>query len=251
MEWSIFNLENSFISVTKSEAGDIPFIKFSPKGFDDNIPTVIYYHGWSSSKEFKRFQAMSIASFGYNVIVPDALYHGERGKLDYYNPESIGKHLWEIISQSVLESDDLINHLVSECNINKDQIYIMGSSMGAVTAAGIFAKNKGIKGLAGFNGAFSWGDAIEHGTLPNADKYSEFVENHDLSKHMEKINDRPILILHGVNDSSVPFVLQKKFYDQTEQELKNVELIDFSNIDHRVTTSMMENLIAWLKDQTR
>ena len=73
MVWSIFQYENSFITTTEEEINGVPSLKFKPKGYDGLLPTVIYYHGWHSSKDFKRFEALTIASHGYQVIVPDAL----------------------------------------------------------------------------------------------------------------------------------------------------------------------------------
>lgn len=45
--------------------------------------TVLFYHGWSSAKELQVLRARILAAYGYAVLVPDALYHGERGSIDY------------------------------------------------------------------------------------------------------------------------------------------------------------------------
>lgn len=41
---------------------------------------VLFYHGWSSQKEFQAVRGRSIlASYGYDVVDPDAVNHGHRG----------------------------------------------------------------------------------------------------------------------------------------------------------------------------
>lgn len=194
---------------------------------------------------------MEWSIFGYRVIVPDALRHGDRGTLDYFYPDSINTYLWDIVAQSIKESDGFIDHLVKENGVFGDKIYLLGSSMGAVTAAGIFKKNLNIKGLVGFNGAFAWNDAIEKGRLPVGESHSVFIKDHDLGLDLDCIGTRPILILHGLIDSSLPFVLQQSFYDRASGTAENVKLVEFSNVDHRVTSSMLENLITWFSEQAK
>ena len=52
--------------------------------------TVLFYHGWSSAKELQVLRARILAAYGYAVLVPDALYHGERGSIDYDMPSLVG-----------------------------------------------------------------------------------------------------------------------------------------------------------------
>lgn len=40
---------------------------------------VLFYHGWSSQKEFQAVRGRILASYGYDVIIPDAVNHGHRG----------------------------------------------------------------------------------------------------------------------------------------------------------------------------
>lgn len=252
MEWSIFDEENEYINISKGYAGSIPFLKFSPKGIKRSKSTVIYYHGWRSNKDFKRFQAMSIASFGYDVIVPDAQFHGERGTIDFDDPDSCNKYIWEVILKSISESDLLIKFLKETSNVEESEIILIGSSMGAIASAGIFAKNSKLKGLIGINGIFAWKEAINAGVLPTCVENEDKLMLYDLGESIEKITGRPVLMLHGIEDTSVPIYLQKDFLNKVmlHHPKEKIELITFSNINHRVTTSMLENVIAWLRKNT-
>ena len=251
MEWSIFKQENAFVMITEEKVDDIPYLRFNPKEYTEKIPTVIYYHGWNSNKDFKRFQAMSIASFGYQVIVPDALYHGERGVIEYSNPEIMDKHIWEIIIKSIEESDVLIKKAIEKHDADPKRIGVIGSSMGAVTAGGIFVKHDDLKCLAGFNGAFAWQESIKNNILPSSEIHKDEIKLYDPMTNEEKIKERAISIFHGVEDTSVPIEIQKQFVDIMRPHYTNnqdkLQLIEFSNVNHRITTSMLENLITWLK----
>lgn len=62
--------------------GEIPAIIFRPAETRNLYPTVIFYHGWSSSKENQRFRAFILSALGYQVVIPDAINHGERNPID-------------------------------------------------------------------------------------------------------------------------------------------------------------------------
>ncbi|WP_312701004.1 dienelactone hydrolase family protein [Sedimentibacter sp.] len=246
MEWSIFRQENAFVMITEEKAGYIPYLRVNPKEYVGVLPTVIYYHGSHSNKDFIRFQAMSIASFGYQVIVPDALYHGERESIEYNV-----KYIWEIIFKSIQESDVLIKRAIEKHDADPIRIGVMGDSMGAITAGGVFIKHDELKCLAGFNGAFAWQECVKMNVLPSSDLYKDEIELYDPMTHEEKIKDRAISIFHGVGDTSLPIEIQRKFVDRMRplytSNKDKLQIIEFSNVNHRVTTSMLENLITWLK----
>lgn len=71
-------LKSDFILEERINIGEIPAILFRPRDKQENIPTIIFYHGWSSSKESQRIRGFILASVGFQVILPDAIYHGDR-----------------------------------------------------------------------------------------------------------------------------------------------------------------------------
>ncbi len=249
MEWSIFEREHPGVKVEEKQFDEIPYLSFVPKSGQGERPTVIYYHGWHSSKEFKRFEAMLIASFGYRVIVPDALYHGERGIVDYDAPGSIDRYLWEIIFQSVEESERFISHLEEAYGIQAEQVFVMGSSMGAMIAAGVFSKNPRIKGLASVSGLLAWEKALKQGAMPEAGAYAELIQQYDLHRNPERMQKRPVLILHGVEDNALPIELQREFYQAAKGEYSQVEMVEYDQVGHRFSMNMMQKLMMWLDEK--
>lgn len=250
MEWSIFQLNNEFIKIDHKVVEGIPCLIFRPKGEQGTLATIIYYHGWCSCKEALRFQAMSIASFGYQVIVPDALYHGERGRLDYEDMGVLQMHFWEIVSKNVEESNVLISYAKTYLHANREQIYLLGESMGAITVSGILSVNSDVAGIAGFNGCFSWKQAIESNKLPTSIEYEQFIMDHDLGQHSDQVGSREILMLNGRDDETLPFELQQAFFNAVKHLSDKIELIEFSAVGHRISSSMLENFITWLHKNT-
>lgn len=250
MEWCIFEQEHPGVTVTKNIFCEIPYLKVTPKMIEKDLPTIILYHGWHSSKEFKRFDAMILASFGYPVIVPDALFHGERGSIDYDAPSSLDQYLWKIIFQSIEESDRLISHLHQVYGIKEEQLVVMGSSMGAMTASGVFAKHEKVKGLAAISGLNAWSNAIEVGAMPKCESYAELIARYDLLAHKEKIAKRPVLLMHGIEDQSIPIQLQRNFYKEVKSEGDHVQMVEYDQVGHRVSMNMMQKLMMWLNENS-
>lgn len=70
-------VKSSFIKEDRIKIKDIPAIILSPKEAKKPLPTVMFYHGWSSSKEKQRLRGYILVSMGYQVVIPDAIYHGD------------------------------------------------------------------------------------------------------------------------------------------------------------------------------
>lgn len=67
--------------------GQIPCLKITTD--EDLKGIVIFYHGWTSTKELQSLRGHILAAYGYDVIIPEAINHGERGLIDYEeNPKA-------------------------------------------------------------------------------------------------------------------------------------------------------------------
>ncbi|AWF80424.1 alpha/beta hydrolase [Microbulbifer sp. A4B17] len=101
----------------------------------DHTGTVILLHGFRSSKEFMLHSALYFRFLGYRVIVPDLLGHGE----------SSGNKKYGVGDSTII--NELVDNLITKKEIKNDHIYIVGNSMGALTALYLSALRTDIDGI--------------------------------------------------------------------------------------------------------
>ncbi|MGO1468380.1 MAG: prolyl oligopeptidase family serine peptidase [Tissierella sp.] len=248
-------LESNFIKRENHKIGDIPVIRLLPKYTEKPYKTIVFYHGWSSSKEIQLMRGMILASFGYQVILPDSINHGERGIVDYENPKEVIKYFWPTILKNLDEYKEIRDYMVKNFNADEKKIGVSGNSMGGFSAGGIFTYNNEIKALSILNGSANWKGAnfifkeLVQGELPDWLKEEEEKINLvDPMNNLEKLIDRPILMLHGGADSVVDIRSQKDFYKTAYLKYRDknkIHLIEYNNLNHIVSTNMLEETVKW------
>ena len=245
-------IKSSSIIEEKVMINDIPAIIFRPRDAQELAPTVIFYHGWSSCKEYQRLRGFILASVGYQVVIPDAIYHGERNPLSNYGDGATIEYFWDVVFSNIEEFRILLKELISKYNANPKRIAVMGNSMGGFTSAGIFAQNIDVKTLIVFNGCCAW-ENFNKGIDVTIDEKLEItkkkVKDMDPMNHLDILKDRPILMLHGDSDYVVPIDSQRKFYNELNYictDKEKIKLVEYPWLNHFVTTNMMEETINWL-----
>ncbi len=235
--------------------GEIPIILFKPKDKKGLLPTIIFYHGWSSKKEFQRMRGFILSTVGYQVVIPDAIHHGERNPIDDYNIENATKYFWDTIFNNIKESDTIIDEMISNHNADPTRIGVIGNSMGGFTSAGVFVHNPKIKALVVLNGSCGWENSNR--ILKESFKIymsrdlmetEEDIINMDPMNGLHRLKDRAILMLHGDKDSVVSIESQRIFYNKIKPLYKDknkIGFIEYPNLNHFVTTNMMEESIIW------
>lgn len=234
--------------------GEIPTIVLTPKDEMKSYPTIIFYHGWSSNKEAQRFRGFILCSLGYQVIIPDAIYHGERNALHNYNQQSAVKYFWDVILKNIEESDQIIDYAINNLKSDPNRIGIAGHSMGGFTTTGVFTKNSNIKASVVFNGSFNWeqSNIIFEESLEGYGEFDPVIEEkiHTLDpiNNLNTLVDRPILILHGGNDPVVNINPQREFYNKIinlYNDKSKLKFVEYPYLAHFVTTNMMEESCIW------
>lgn len=150
-------LKSNHIIEEKISIEGIPAILFRPKEIKGLLPTIIIYHGWSSNKELQRMRGFILSTVGYQVVIPDAVHHGERNPLHNYDIEDARRHFWNTIFRNLEESYIIIERLILNHNGDPGRMGVIGNSMGGFTAAGVFTHNPSIKALVVFNGSLADG----------------------------------------------------------------------------------------------
>ena len=236
---------------------DIPIIRFKLKDHKEQIPTIIFYHGWSSNKESQRLRGFILANLGYQVIIPDAIHHGDRNRLENYDGGNSVKYFWPTILNNIEEAPKIVEYCINHFNADPRRIGVIGHSMGGFTAAGVFTYNKDIKTSVVLNGSFNW----KHSNqilkdvmgLNNKNEFQaeeERINAIDPMNNQELLIDRPILLLHGGHDRVVNIESQKLFYKEVKSKYSDksrLQLIEYNNLDHFVTTNMMDEAAIWFK----
>lgn len=256
LDFSVFRHDNKFVTVERVVARGIPCLRFLPRGESGSLPTVVAYHGWHSSKDFLRFQATVLATFGYQVIVPDAPYHGERGPIDYDKPGALEQYFWPAILQSTEESPGLLSCLSQDYDADPTRLAVMGTSMGGFIASGVLCVNPALKCLISINGSCSWVRAEEIfrelGRMPPMEAEAmAALARYDLLQQREQLCLRPLLLLHGDADTSVPIDSQRIFHDAVrslyDAAPERLRLVEIANLNHHTTLNMISLAVDWLK----
>ena len=249
-------VENNFVNVTKIKFGEIPCLYIRPYSSEKDFLQFLY-HGWSSKKENYEFMGRIIALYGFQVIVPDAIKHGERGDLDYEDLQVMEQNFWKVAINSVEEFKTILNEGQERLDIDPLKIAVMGHSMGGIISSGIFARNQNIRTLITMNGACAWEDVEERvRAARNVDRTAsislEKLRKYDPLQKKENFYLRPVLIQHGEKDDSVPIESQLYFYDQIvgdyRERPENLKFSVIKNLTHHKTIGMLEDAIAWLKE---
>lgn len=227
-----------------------------PKVDTDLYPTIILYHGWGSTMEKQRFRGFILASLGYQVLIPCAIYHGSRDAVDHSKSENAVKYFWETIFQNIEESQQLIEYGVKKLKADPDRLGVCGNSMGGFTAAGIFTANSSLKALVVFNGSCHWQYSTEllkkafNVTDDFPPSQEEKLNRYNPINNLNKIIDRPILILHGDSDTAVDVDAQRSFYKEVwpkYEDEEKLKYLEYAKLDHFVTTNMLEEAGLWFQ----
>ncbi|MBV7406008.1 esterase [Enterobacter sp. ENT03] len=187
---------------TRHLAG-IEILHATPAGQREQpLPTVVFYHGFSSSKLVYSYFAVALAQAGMRVVMPDARDHGAR-----FNGDAIARlgQFWQILHSNLLEFAALQKALYDEGLIKDARLAVGGASMGGMTALGIMTQHPEVKCVASLMGSGYFTtlartlfppDDLQQAIAPLADR--------DVSRHLPRLADRPLLLWHGEEDDVVP-----------------------------------------------
>jgi len=222
------------------------------------LPMVIYFHGFTSAKETNLSFAYLLAEKGHRVVLPDSMYHGERG----YNATQADKMtaFWKIIVQNLEDLKTLKDFYIHQGLILNGRLGVAGTSMGGITTTAALTQYEWVKTAAVLMGSprlSSLGELLLNqyeDMLPSsitedvrAQLFTE-LERFDLSKQIAKLNDRPLLFWHGEADSVVPFDHSYSFYQEARGTYHNPEDIYFikeENRDHKVSLEAVHAAADW------
>lgn len=236
------------IGIKKVVINDIPTLFVTKITEKKQLPTLIYYHGFTSGKENNLTIAYLMAEKGYRVILPECLYHGERH--NEVSDEALQLAFWDIVIQSIQELQSIKVYLDEHSLLLNNRIGVAGTSMGGMITAGALAVYPWIK-LGGLLMSTSKLTSFAHGLIAYyneqhdekvSDKEKEQVieqlQRYDLYEKINQLNDRPLYIWHGLDDKTVPFQHATKLVKKIEtsgQSMDNITFIEERNRAHHLS----------------
>ncbi|MBM7554061.1 alpha/beta fold hydrolase [Thalassobacillus pellis] len=250
------------VTVYRETIREIPVLHVvETERYDDKLPVVTYFHGFTSAKEHNLPQAYLMARKGFRVILPDSNYHGER-EIDQSHQDLQFK-FWEIVKSNLTELADIKEEMDSKDLVKGEKFIVSGTSMGGITTAAALTKYPWIDIAAVMMGspkplAFAEkmiADVRQMGVeLPIEEKQinelMKSLTDIDLSMQPDKLQGRPIFFWHGDADPVVPFDHSYEFYNEVISHYKNPENIRFLREvgrDHKVSRFAILELVNWLE----
>ncbi|MDT8859594.1 esterase [Alkalihalobacillus sp. MEB130] len=221
------------------------------------IPTIFFFHGFTSAKEHNLHVAYLLAEKGFRVYLPDALYHGERSQGETGAQRDLA--FWEIILTSIHELGLMKQELEKNSTIG-DRIGVIGTSMGAITMFGALTQYPWIQTAVSFMGT-AYYEPFANGLLHTAEKRGLSIEDSmkeevlrkikpfDLSTQLDKLDGRPLFMWHGKDDQVVPYPFSKKLYEELEanyeQTPEKLQFLAEEKIGHKVSRRAILQSVDW------
>ena len=170
--------------------------------------TVVLLHGFRSSKEFMLNSALYFRFLGFEVLVPDLLGHGEsEGRKEFGVGDS-----------------KIINELINNKYNSKQELYLLGNSMGAITAAYVSSMRDDINGLILQAPMLEFDQAVFNYVTSNHPYVSSLLSEDNIRegakialnranisldgtniKQLINLSEVPVLIFASVSDSVAPY----------------------------------------------
>ncbi|MBM7579768.1 esterase [Jeotgalibacillus terrae] len=225
----------------------------------DQSSVIFFFHGFMSAKEHNLHYAYLLAEKGFDVVLPDAAYHGERS--DGSDETVMSTRFWQIVVRSIEEFGAMKEALSDEGYAEHTLIGAAGTSMGGITTLGALKRYEWIHTAASLMGspayvAFAKAQ-IQHFEkngfkLPMSEEevndQLKVLEAYDLSLHPEKLNNRPLMFWHGKADTVVPYEPTYAFFKAIHQlydKKDHLRFISEETEGHKVTRKGLLETVKW------
>lgn len=247
--------------VTEEQWGAIPLLHIVKEEFvDEEVPVVLFLHGFTSAKEHNLHYAYNMAKQGLRVLLPDAHLHGARS--EELDEVQLSLRFWEIVLTSIEEVKFLYEEAVRRGILKTKKIGMGGTSMGGITTLGCLSVYEWIDAATIMMGAPGYVQLCKAQMtqferrgfkLPITEEERKSLLNtlgeFDLTKRAATLEQRPIYFWHGEQDSVVPFQPTYNFYEAVKKDYATVpEQIKFVADDtagHAVSRAGMLEAADW------
>lgn len=211
------------------------------------LPTVVFYHGFSSSKLVYSYFSVALAQAGIRVVMPDARDHGAR-----FNGDATARlgQFWQILHSNLLEFDPLQRALYDAGLIKEARLAVGGASMGGMTALGIMTRHPEVKCVASLMGS-GYFTTLARTLFPPAELQQAIapLADWEVSRHLPRLADRPLLLWHGEEDDVVPAVETWRLQQALTQAGLDQQLtcVWEAGVKHRITPVALDATVDFFR----
>jgi dipeptidyl aminopeptidase/acylaminoacyl peptidase len=258
-------LEARRITYTAADGLQIPaYLTLPRSGAARNLALIVLVHGGPAARDTADFDWWPQTLADQNYAVLQANYRGSDLSRRFL---AAGFGEWGRKMQTDLS--DGVRYLVSEGIVDPARVCIVGASYGGYAALAGVTLDPGVYrcavSVAGISDLKRWLDWINDRNLrrPNLDQryWDRFlgVSGPDdpllgaISpiRHLDAVNV-PVLLIHGRDDTVVPFEQSSVMFDALRHEKKDIEFVTLRNEDHWLSRSetrlqMLEACVAFLR----
>lgn len=220
------------------------------------LPTVLLYHGFTSSKEVYAYLAVALAQAGFRAVMPDADLHGARDNGDGALRLT---RFWQILRRNIDELPQLENALRAANLIDGERLAVAGASLGGMTALGAMARYPHIRSVACLMGSgyfmqlsrSLFPPLVGHTPEEKAqfDRLMAPLAAYDPSEKLPQLANRPLLLWHGEADEVVPFEETARLVTalQAGGQASNMTFYQETGIGHKITPFALRVLVDFFK----
>ena len=240
----------------------VPGFLTLPRGVEPkNLPLVVFPHGGPAAADTLQFDwwAQAMAAQGYAVLQPN--YRGSTVTLGHLEA---GFGEWGRKMQSDLS--DGVRDLAKQGVIDPKRVCIVGASYGGYAALagvtldpGVYRCAVSVAGLSDLRRFREWtaDHKVSHAErywdrfMGVTDKKGASLEEISPIEHIAAVNV-PVLLIHGRDDTVVPFEQSDVMYSALKKAGKPVEFVTLKHEDHWLSTGatrlqMLQATVAFLK----
>ena len=223
------------------------YLTIPPGATEKNLPLVVLPHGGPESDDTPYFDWWSqfLASRGYAVLRPQ--FRGSTGLGDEHR--LAGRGQWGMRMQD--DITDGVKALVDQGIVDQKRVCIVGASYGGYAAlAGaaftpdLYACAVSVAGISNLPEFLAWGENLSGDETDSFHYWRDSIGDSLDSRIAEKSPARsartiraPILLLHGTDDSVVPFDQSQMMANALKAAGKPFQLISLEGEDHWLSSS--------------
>lgn len=208
---------------------------YLPTNSYDVFPVLVVSHGFASSMDNTRNDALEFVKQGFAAFIFDFIGGG-------YSIKSDGQMTEMSVLTEAMDLNIVVDYLMTREEIDEDHVYLLGQSQGGFVSTYVACTRDDIRGLIGFYPAYCIAaDALaQYDSLDKVPDtynvlgfatvgkiYYKDATSFDIYELMPEY-DHDVLIIHGTNDTVVPY----EYAVRASETFNNAELMTIQGAGH-------------------